>query len=138
MSIVPLIKAPVGVQLNRVAFAIYAFFFSWPMWSLRDVMVLSGWAILGSFVFCALLGFACTFIRLRRSRWILAVLGLAIPAAFWTGMCILEFSRPEWWEWPFVIVVALVVWMGLPIALAASLFLDSKTSEYFTTPGAEP
>jgi len=30
MSILPLVKAPLGVQLNRVAFTVYAAFFAWP------------------------------------------------------------------------------------------------------------
>jgi len=132
MSILPIIKAPLGVQLNRLAFAIYAVFFGWPMWSFRHKMVLSGWVIFSSFVFCSLLGFAYTFIRFRRARWILAVLGLLIPAVFWASMCSM-FSRPAWWEWPLVVVLVLVVWMGIPIVLVVSLFRDRKTSEYFTT-----
>jgi Zn-dependent protease with chaperone function len=133
VSITPLIKTPAGVQFNRAAFTIYAVLFGGPMWSFRHIMVLSGWAIFGSFVFCSLLGFAYTFIRLRRSRWILAVLDLAIPAAFWTLMCITEFSRPAWWAWPFAIVFALVVWFGIPTALAILLFKDQKTNAYFAT-----
>ena len=133
MSILPVIKAPLGVQLNRVAFTIYTVFFGWPMWSFRHIMVQSGWVIFSGLVFCSLLGFAYTFIRIRRSRWILAVLGLLIPAAFWTSMCLMEFSRPAWWEWPFDVVLALVVWFGLPILFAVLLFRHTKTSEYFTS-----
>ncbi|MGA2788118.1 MAG: hypothetical protein ABSF60_11380 [Verrucomicrobiota bacterium] len=132
----PVIKAPLAVQLNRVVFTIYAVLFGWPMWSFRHFMVLSGWVIFSSFVFCSLLGFAYTFIRVRRSRWILTVLGLLIPAAFWTFMCLMEFSRPAWWEWPLDIIFMLVVWFGYPILLAVSLFRDKKTSEYFTTSAA--
>jgi len=136
MSILPLIKAPVGVQLNRVAFTVYAAFFAWPLWSLRHAISGSGLVIFASFVFCSLLGLGYTFVRLRRTRWILAVLGLVIPAVFWTGMCLMEFSRPAWWEWPLVIPFALVVWFGIPTVLAVSLFRDKNTSEYFTTSAA--
>lgn len=131
MNIVRIIKAPLGVQLNRLAFGIYAAFFGWPMWTSRHFMVFSGWVIFGSFVFCSLLGFAYTFIPVRRSRWILAVLGLVIPAAFWAGMCLLEFSRPEWWEWPLDILV-LSCWFCIPTILAVLLFRDKKTNQYFT------
>lgn len=133
MSISPLIKAPLGVQLNRIAFGIYATFFGWPMWLTRHFMILSGFVIFGSFVFCSLLGFAYTFIRLPRSRWVLAILGLAIPAAFWTSMCITVFSTPVGWEWPFFILFALIVWLGLSAVLAALLFKDRTTNAYFTT-----
>ena len=136
MSILPLIKAPLGVQLNRVAFTIYAAFFAWPLWSFRHTASVSGLVIFSGFVFCSLLGLGYTFIRVRRSRWILAVLGLVIPAVFWSGMSLMEFSRPAWWEWPFDILFVLVVWFGIPILLAVSLFRDKKTSEYFTTSAA--
>jgi hypothetical protein len=137
MSVLPIIKAPLGVQLNRVAFAIYAVFFGWPMWNLRHAMVPSGWVIFSSFVFCSLLGFAYTFIRVRWSRWILAVLGLLIPAVFWAGICLMGiFSRPAWWEWPLAFLLSLVALLGIPIMLAVLLFRDKKTSEYFTTTAA--
>jgi hypothetical protein len=42
------------------------------------------------------------------------------------------FSRPAWWKWPFDAVFALVMWFGIPIVLAISLFHDRKTSDYFT------
>jgi len=132
MSVLQVIKAPLGVQLNRAAFLIYAAFFSWPWWHFRHTIVASGLVIFGSFIFCSLLGFGYSFIRMRRSRWILAVLGIAIPAAFWTLM-IPEFSRPAWWELPLDIVLVSVIWMGIPIMLVVALFRDKKTSEYFTT-----
>jgi len=136
MSLLSVIRAPLGVQLNRAAFTIYAFFFAWPLWSFRHTISLSGLIIFTSFVFCSLLGLGYSFIRIRRSRWILAVLGLVIPAVFWTSMCLMEFSRPAWWEWPLDAVFALVVWFGFPILLAVSLFRDRKTSEYFTKSAA--
>lgn len=132
MGILLFTKAPLAVQLNRVVFSIYAVLFGWPIWCFRHTIVLSGWAIFSSFVFCSLLGLGYTFIRLRRSRWILAFLGLIIPAAFWTSMCLMEFSRPVWWEWPFDVLV-LVLWFGYPVLMAVSLFRDKKTSEYFTS-----
>lgn len=133
MTILLLLKAPLGVQLNRVAFTIYGVFFAWPMWRFRHAMALSGWVIFSSFVFWSFLGLACTFIRLRWSRWVSAFLGLVIPAVFWTSMCAMEFSRPAWREWPLVILFVFVVWLGFPILLATSLFWDKKTSQYFTS-----
>jgi len=136
MSVSRVIKAPLGVQLNRLAFAIYAAFSCLPLWHFRHVGSLEGELIFGGFVFCSFLGLGYSFIRVRRSRWILAVLGLAIPAVFWASMWLMEFSRPAWWEWPFDLVLILVVWMGIPIMLALSLFRDRKTSEYFTKQAA--
>jgi hypothetical protein len=132
MRVLRVIKAPLGVQLNRAAFLIYTAFFSWPCWHWRQKIVVSGIVIFGSFIFCSLLGLGYSFIRIRRSRWIMAVLGLAIPAAFWTLMLPM-FSRPAWWEWPLDIVLLPVLWMGIPVMLAIALFRDKKTSEYFTT-----
>jgi hypothetical protein len=129
MGILSVIKAPVGVQLNRVAFLLYAIFFAWPLWCFRHTASLEGSFILASFVFCSLLGLGYSFVRISRSRWILAVLGLSIPTAFWTSMCMMVFSRPAWWEWPLVVPM----WFSIPVALAVSLFRDKKTSEYFTT-----
>ncbi len=47
-------------------------------------------------------------------------------------MSLMEFSRPAWWEWPFVVILILGLWMGIPIMLAISLFRDRETREYFT------
>jgi NO-binding membrane sensor protein with MHYT domain len=131
MSFLRAVKAPLGVQLNRAAFTIYAAFFAWPLWSFRHSISVTGLVIFISFEFCSLLGLAYTFVRLRRSRWILAILGLVVPATVWMGMSLMEFSRPAWWEWPFDVVLILVVWMGIPIVLAVALFRDKKTNEYF-------
>jgi hypothetical protein len=106
------------------------------LWSFRHSISISGLVIFTSFVFCSLLGLGYTFIRVRRSRWILSVLGLVIPAVFWASMCLMEFSRPAWWEWPFDILFAPVLWFGFPIMFVAALFRDKKTSEYFTTSAA--
>ena len=136
MKVLPLINAPLAVQLNRVAFAIYAILFAWPLCMFRHSISAPGSAIFSGFVFCSLLGLGYTFVRVRRSRWILAVLGLVIPGVLWTSMYLMEFSRPAWWEWPFDILFALVVCFGFPILLAVSLFGDKRTSEYFTTSAA--
>ena len=128
MTISPLIKAPFAVQLNRAAFMIYATFFAWPLWAFRHSISVSGCIIFGSFVLGSLIGFGYTFVRIRQSRWILTLFGLLIPAAFWTLMCLIVFSRPVWWEWPF----ALMLWFSIPIGLAVSLFKDKKSIEYFT------
>src|SRR6266516_8016613 len=122
-------RAPLGVQLNRAAFLLYAVLFTWPLWVFRHIISAQGLLILGSFVLCSWLGFGYSFVRNRRSRWVLATLGLLIPAGFWASMCLLIFSRPAWWEWPF----ALFVRFAIPVPLAVSLFRDRKTCEYFTT-----
>jgi hypothetical protein len=131
MSILPVINAPLGVQLNRVAFLIYSLVFAWPIWRWGHAIAVSGHLIFDGFIFCSLLGLFYSFIRARRSRWFLAVLGILIPAAFWSLM-LPQFSRPAWWEWPIDVAIVLFVWMGIPIMLVTSLFRHKKTSQYFT------
>jgi hypothetical protein len=133
-GILSAIKAPLGVQFIRVAFTIYTAFFAWPPWHFRNIISESGLLIFNGFVFCSLLGLGYSFVRLPRSRWILATLGLAIPAAFWTSMCLMEFSRPVLWEWPLDAALVIGVWFGYPIALAVALFREKKTREFFTGP----
>jgi len=135
MNILRVIKAPLGVQLNRTAFLIYGLVFSWPIWRWGHTIAVSGHLIFEGFIFCSLLGLFYSCICARRSRWILAVLGILIPAVFWCLM-LPEFSRPAWWEWPFDVVLVLVVWMGIPILLVTSLFRHKKTSQYFTNDAA--
>jgi hypothetical protein len=123
MNIGPVIKAPIAVQLNRIAFAIYAGFFASPLWRYRHVASGEGAAILLGMVFLSVLGHFYSCIRARRSRWIMAVLGLLIPGIFWTGMCLMEFSSPEgFWDWLLQGLFALFAWFSIPISLALSLF----------------
>ncbi len=68
MSILPAAKAPLGVQLNRAAFLVYAIFFAWPLWRYRHTAALSGWFIVGSFEFCSLVGLGFSFVRISCSR----------------------------------------------------------------------
>jgi hypothetical protein len=51
MSILALINAPLGVQLNRTAFTINAASFTWPLWSFRHSISVSGVVVFSSFVF---------------------------------------------------------------------------------------
>ena len=128
MSILPVIKAPLAVQLYRVAFAACAYYFGSFVWQERRVGSLVGLLELQAFTFFSLLGLIYTCVRARRSRWVLAILGILIPAVILAGMLWLVFSRPAWWEWPFT----LFVWFVMPVTLAVSLFRDKKTSEYFS------
>jgi|GEM_PF-3674706 hypothetical protein len=124
-------KAPLGVQLNRLAFILYALFFFWPVWKSRHTASVSGTVLLLIMVFFSLLGLFYTSVRALHSKWILAILGILIPAVFWSSMCLLEFSRPEeWWEWPLDLLMV-GAWFAIPIALAMILFRDKKSSEYF-------
>ena len=127
MRFLQVLNAPASVQFNRSAFLVYAAFFVWLYWPLRKTASPEGVLIIGGFVVCSLLGFGYSFVRARRSRWILATLGLAIPATFWGLMCLLVFSRAAWWEWP----IAWAIWSAIPVSLTVSLFKDKKTCEYF-------
>ena len=129
MIISRIMRAPLGVQINRAAFLLYAVLFAFPLWRFRHTTPTQGILIFGCFVFCSLLGLGYSFVRIPRARWVLAALDLVIPAVFWASMCLLVFSRPVWWEWP----LALLLWFTIPVALAVLLFTDRKTREYFST-----
>ena len=129
MSIFPVIKAPLAVQLYRSAFAACAIYFGVFVWQERRIGSFAGLLELQAFTFFSLLGLVYTCVRARHSRWILATLGILIPAVILAGLLWLVFSRPAWWEWPIV----LLMWFTVPVTLAVALFTDKKTSEYFTT-----
>ena len=124
MSIWPVIKAPIAVQLNRIAFAVYAVFFGWALWRFRHIASVKGTAIFLGMIFLSVLGLFDSCIRARRSRWIMAMLVLLIPGIFFIGLCLTVWSRPEvWLDWLLNGLVAIFVWFGIPITLALSLFM---------------
>lgn len=136
MNISPVIKAPFAVQSYRVLFVACAFYFSSFVWRERHVGSLEGLFILGGFVFCSLLGVFYTCIRAPRSRWVLALLGILIPAVVLVGMCRMIFSRPEaWWDW-LLCGLETAAAFALPVTFAVALFRDKKTDEYFTKSAA--
>jgi hypothetical protein len=123
MSIWPVIKAPIAVQLNRIAFALYAAVFGSALWRFHHTATVEGTAILLCMFYSSVLGLISSCIRARRSRWIMAALVLLIPGIVFIGMCFMEWSRPEGWlDWLFSGLFGLVGWFGIPIALALSLF----------------
>ncbi|MGD0814378.1 MAG: hypothetical protein ABSA83_12295 [Verrucomicrobiota bacterium] len=125
MNIWPVIKAPIAVQLNRIAFTLYAAFFGACSWRIHRFAAVEGMAIFLCMFLFSVLGLISSFIRARRSRWIMAALDLLIPGIVFIGMCLMEWSRPEGWvDWLFSALVALVVWFGIPLSLALSLFKD--------------
>ena len=83
MSILSVIRAPLLVQFNRVAFLAYAGLFGWALCRFGTFNSPKGLLVLTSYEFSSLLGLGYCFIRIRRARWILAVLGLVIPALWW-------------------------------------------------------
>ena len=116
-------RAPIAVQLNRIAFALYAGIFGSYLWRVHNIASVEGTAIFLAMMFFCVLGLFYSFIRARRSRWIMAVLGLLIPGLVFASMCFLEFSRPEGlWDWFQSVLIALFFWFGVPIMLALSLF----------------
>jgi peptidoglycan/LPS O-acetylase OafA/YrhL len=125
LEIWPVIKAPVAVQLNRIAFALYAAFLGSFLWRIHHTASMEGTAIFLCMFLFSVLGLVSSCIRARRSRWIMAAVGLLIPGIVFIGMCLMEWSRPEGWlEWLFSGLFALVIWFGIPIVLALSLFKD--------------
>ena len=123
MNIRPVIKAPVAVQLNRIAFAIYTWFFASFLWSVRRAASVEGTAFFLGMIFLSVLGLFYSCIRARRSRWIMTVLVILIPGLVIASTCLLEFSRPEgWWDWLTAVLIVFFCWLGVPILLALSLF----------------
>jgi len=133
MSILPIIKAPLAVQFYRVAFAVCAIYFGSFVWQERRIGSFVGLLELQAFTFFSLLGLVYTCVRARRSRWILASLGILIPAVVLIGMSFMILSRPEaWWDW-LLCLIEIVALFAIPVTFAMVLFRDKKTSEYFTT-----
>lgn len=122
MSILPVIKAPIAVQLNRIAFALYTAIFGLVLWRFRQIASVEGMAIFLCMFLFSVQGLVSSCIRARRSRWIMAVLGLLIPGLVFIMMCSL-WSRPDGWlDWLLSGFCALVTWFGVPIMLALALF----------------
>jgi peptidoglycan/LPS O-acetylase OafA/YrhL len=150
MNMWPVIKAPVAVQLNRIAFAIYTAVFGSYLWRVHRIASVEGTAIFLGMIFLSVLGLFYSCVRARRSRWIMAVLVVLIPGLVFTSTCLLAFTRPEGWtDWLVAVLTALLYWFATPILLALSLFknfyitfrkLDMvvefrparKSNEYFT------
>jgi hypothetical protein len=132
----PVIKAPFVVQSYRVFFVACAFYFGSFVWRERHIGSFAGLLELQGFTFFSLLGFVYTRVRARRSRWIVAILGILIPAVVYIGMCLMIFSRPEaWWDWLLCGLVTAALF-ALPVTFAVALFRDKKTDEYFTKSAA--
>jgi len=132
MSILPVIKAPLAVQLYRFGFAACTYYVGSYVWRFHRTGSFDGLLEMQGYTFLNLLGFIYTFVRARRSQWVLAILGILIPAVALAVMLWLVFSWPAWWEWPIILPFIFT----MPVILAVSLFRDKKTSEYFTTSAA--
>jgi hypothetical protein len=135
MSISPLIKAPLVVQLNRAAFLLYFAILGWFFWRIRLAFWNGGIEnpiFSPAIILCSLLAFFYTFIRARRSRWILAILVILISPTF-----VFIGSMFAWRIIPWIngwLLDALVILAGtvIPWSLALALFFNKKAEEYFT------
>jgi len=123
-----IIKVPLGVQLNRMAFALCAVVFAWLIWHFRHDIGLKGWLMFGSFIFCSLLGLIYSCVRARWSRLVLVILDLLIPLLFW--VCFFA-PPPHWWQW-LIQIPAFCIPFIIPALLAWTLFKHRRTDEYFT------
>ena len=129
MNLWPVIKVPLAVQLNRVAFALYAWFFWANFRPLRDIGSVEGTAIIVGMIFLCVLGFFYSFIRARSSRWIMAVLVILIPGLLFAAMCRWEWSWPDgWFDFAVDLAMGLLLWFGVPVLLAVSLFAKFRFS----------
>ena len=96
MSIVPVIKAPLPIQVYRVLFAGCAIFVGSFVWQERRIGSFAGLMELDGFAFFSLLGFVYTCVRTRRARWILALLGILIPAVLLACLISFVLRWPTW------------------------------------------
>ena len=127
-----IIKAPLTVQFSRIAFVLYAAFFTWPLWKFRHTASQEGLVIFGCFLCFSLLGIFYSCIRACHSRWIMSVIIILIPAVVLALMIRMKiFSSPQsWWEW-LLEPLPLIVWFGFPVIFAVLLFKDKKADKYF-------
>ena len=130
-----LVKAPLVVQLNRVAFIFYSAVFGWFLWC-HHLAIWNGGIEHNIFFFgtvlCSVLGFFYSFVRARRSRWILAILVALISPTFVFIGSMFAVSIIPWINgWP---LDALMILVGVvfPWSLVFALFIDGKTDAYFT------
>jgi phosphate/sulfate permease len=130
MSISPIIKAPLVVQLYRCFFTACIIYFGSFLWRFRHGGSLVGLLFIASFPFCGLLGLIATCIRVPSSRWVLSVVGILIPGVVSLGLFFI-LHHDEWWEW-LLSPLFFFVWLAMPVSGAIALFRDKRTSEYFT------
>jgi hypothetical protein len=135
MQVLPIIKAPLVVQLNRAAFVFYFAVWGWFLWRFH-LAIWNGGIENSVFLFgtalCSLLGFFYSFIRARRSRWILAILVTFISPTFvFTGSMFAGSITPWMSGWPLDTLMILAGAV-IPWSLIFALFIDRKTDVYFT------
>ena len=130
MRISQIIKAPLAVQIYRCFFTACLVYFGSFLRLLHHGSPLSGVLVLAGFPFCSLVGLVATCIRVSWSRWILAALGILIPAVVFGALMFLSYHA-GWWDWLFGVVFCLAL-LGVPTCGAFALFKDKMTSEYFT------
>lgn len=130
-----LLKAPLVVQLNRVAFIFYFAVLGWFLWR-NHLAILNGGIEHNIFfsgtILCSVLGFFYSFVRARRSRWILAILAALISPTFvFIGSMYAGSVIPWIRGWP---LDALMILAGavIPWSLVFELFINRKTDVYFT------
>ena len=130
-AVLPIIKAPLAIQLFRCLFIVCLIYFGSLFWEYRHGNSLVGKLIIGSFPSCGLLGLIFSCVRLPWSRWVLALLGILIPGIT-LGTIYLGLPFQGWLD----ALCGLILWcliVSVPITLALVLFKDKKTNAYFTT-----
>lgn len=130
-TVLPVIKAPLAIQLFRCLFIACLFYFGSLLLEFRHSGTLAGWLIIASFPFCALLGLFFTFIRAPLSRWILSAIGILIPGVVLGAIDFWLLPNQGWFD----TLGGLLFWcaiVGQPAIWALALFKDQKTKAYFT------
>jgi hypothetical protein len=130
MNILPVITAPLAVQLYRLFFTVCLVYFGSLQWEFRQLHTLRGLLVFGSFPVFSLLGLLATFIRVSWSRWFPAILGIVIPAIVLGGI-FFRSSHTAWWDW-LLSSLFLLLLLAVPVLWAVMLFCDKRTRAYFT------
>src|SRR5664279_1638865 len=124
MNISPVIKAPWAVQVYRCFFVVCLLYFGSALRFLHHDSPFSGILVLGSFPLCSLLGLLATCIRASWSRWILATIGIMIPAVVYGALDYWSYHA-GWWDCLFGVLFGLVL-LSVPTCGAFTLFKDKK------------
>jgi hypothetical protein len=127
--LLPIVQAPWVIQLYRCLFVAIILYFDSYLRNFPYGGWLSGLLIFETFTVCGIAGLILTFVRVSWSRWVIASLGILIPATI-LGALFLWLPYQGWFD----ALCGLFIWSSVVfffVAWALALFKDEKTKVYF-------